>query len=162
MDGPQQSSPGSQPLRLKRIVAPPAQLGSVPPVVGQPHYSSEMIVAMRSEYRRIKADRFIWRILSLGFGGGGLALILLVVPSFDKPHPSSHDQTVSTISALAGIIMLGLGLSFSAKFKGRSQAWGLSAMFSRVGLIRKATEADPLKQRLDELRRILQAHGDKL
>lgn len=162
MDDPLQPSPGHQPLRLKRSVAPPAQPGSVPPVVGQPHYSSETIAAMRAEYRRIKADRFRWRILSLGFGGGGLALILLVVPSFDKPHRSSNDETMFTIFALAGIIMLGLGLSFSAKFKGRSQAWGLSAMFSRVGLIRKATEADPLKHRLDELRRILQAHGDKL
>ena len=127
-----------------------------------PRFSPEAIASMRTEYRRIKSDRFRWRILSLGFGGGGLLLGLWVFPRFERPHLSNQEQNLTTFAALAGMVMLGLGLSFAAKFKGRSQAWGLTAMFSRVGLIRKATESDPLKQRLNELKRMLESHGEKL
>ena len=69
---------------------------------------------------------------------------------------------MGTLTAGASMVMLGLGLSFAAKFKGRSQAWGLTSMFSRVGLIRKATADDPLKQKLHELQRILKSHGEKV
>jgi hypothetical protein len=112
-------------------------------------FSPDELALMRAEYQSIKTRRVIWSVLSLLFGGTGVLLILLVDP---KKAPVSL-----TISAL---VMFGLGLMFSGKFKGRGLWWGFTAL-GRISLIRRATEPDLLKKRLEELKRTLEAHGEK-
>jgi hypothetical protein len=113
---------------------------------------------MRAEYRRIRADRVRWRFLSLVLGGSGILLLLFVVPPHDDHRPFDEKKTVL---AMMSLVLFGLGLMYSGKFKGRGPWWGFTAL-GRIRLIRRAAEPDLLKARLDELRRTLEAHGEKV
>ena len=61
----------------------------------------------------------------------------------------------------AALVMFGLGLMYSGKFKGRGLWWGFTAL-GHISLIRRVSEPDLLKKRLEELKRTLEAHGEKV
>ena len=150
------NQPGSSPSQDNHPPPIPLRLAAgepsdqAPPIVPQVRVSTEDLASMRAEYRRIKADRAKWRVLSLVFGGSGILLILLVDPN-----------KAPTFLIIAALVMFALGMMFSGKFKGRGLWWGFTA-FGRIHLIRRAMEPDLLKARLEELRRTLEALGEKL
>src|SRR5262245_46991837 len=145
------------PLEPNPNSQPPPLPSTAPPIMSQARLSTDAISAMLAEYRHITASRRKWRILSLVFGAGGLVLLLLAVPTFDRPNLSDTQRTRAAISSFGGAVLLGLGLAFSAKYKGRGLAWGLSAIGIRS--FRRASETDLLEQRLAEMKRTLEAHG---
>jgi hypothetical protein len=146
MNPPQGKGPPPTTLRLVR--REPA--GHVTPAEPSMRSSPDAVAMLRAEYKQIKANRARWRVLSLLFGGTGILLILLVDP---KKAPS--------FLIIAALVMFGLGLMFSGKFKGRSIWWGFTAL-GRIRLIRRVAEPDLLKARLEELKRKLEAHGEKV
>jgi hypothetical protein len=150
------SEPEPAPPRLRltrREVA-----GDPPPVLDPSSLTPEMVAALRAEYHRLKAARVVWQVLSLVLGGGGIAIILFIVPGKDDRRPFGEKESYLAILAL---VMFGLGLLFAGKAKGRGLFWGFTAL-GRISLFRRAAEKDLLAARLEELKRTLEAHGEKI
>ena len=143
---PTGSPPSHGPLRLSTRASVVQMTPAASPVLRAP----DEIAALRAEYRRIKAERLKWRLLSLGLGGGGVLMILLVDP---------HEASAALL--FTALVMFALGLMFAGKFKGRSLWWGFTAL-GRVRLFQRATEPDFLKERLEEIRKAIEAKGERV